>query len=59
MQVARYWRLKQQLYTLMIEVDDDNLDVTHVEAVTNNEAEKAAEVVQPASTQTEKLPIVA
>jgi hypothetical protein len=59
MQVARYWRLKQQLYTLMIEVDDDKLDVTPVEAFTKTEAEKAAEVVQPAPKQTEKLPIVA
>lgn len=59
MQVARYWRLKQQLYTLMIEVDDETIDVTHVETVTKPEAEKAPEVVQPASAQTEKLPIVA
>lgn len=59
MQVARYWRLKQQLYTLMIEVDNDNADMTYAEAATKPEVEKAAEVVQPAPTQTEKLPIVA
>lgn len=59
MQVARYWRLKQQLYTLMIEVDDESADVTHAKAVTKPEAEKTAEVIQPTPKQAEKLPIVA
>ncbi len=59
MQVARYWRLKQQLYTLMIELDDNNLDEAHVEAVATVKAEKTSEVTQSAPKQTEKLPIVA
>ncbi len=43
MQVARYWRLKQHLYTLMIE--DQAAEVSQSQEMAAAEVEKSQEVV--------------
>lgn len=43
MQVARYWRLKQHLYTLMIE--DRSVEASQSQEVAVAEGEKRQEVV--------------
>ncbi|XWX04947.1 hypothetical protein VZO05_05200 [Aggregatilineales bacterium SYSU G02658] len=43
MQVARYWRLKQHLYTLMIE--DQDIEVGHSQETAAAEPEKSQEAL--------------
>lgn len=56
MQVARYWRLKQHLYTLMIE--DQNAEVGQGQEVAAAETEKLQETLATTS-RLEKMQSVA
>jgi hypothetical protein len=58
MQVARYWRLKQHLYQLTVEVKAD-AEASEVQAVSNGDAKSAEMAAQLSTARSEKLAVVA